>query len=164
MLTLKLSDAFVHDDKRVTQLPLPVAVSPAFEPTQLQKKVEHAQWIDLFPVPEVRDTLILAEGSFDDHELRSDLIGIDKSMKVRVSEYPKIQWEDPKSTGEMKGMLVWSDPFRIDSWEVTEAFAIKWGWMIRKGCEVLLRATNSWRKVRGEEPLQWARYGIECKE
>lgn len=53
---------------------------------------------------------------------------------------------------ERSGLIVWSDAWRPESWEVTEEFARKWGWMLR-GCGDLLRSTNIWRRQRGEDDL-----------
>ena len=53
---------------------------------------------------------------------------------------------------EMRGMLIWGEPWRIDGWEVTEGFLRKWGWLL-KGCDEMIEASNRWRGLRGEEPL-----------
>jgi hypothetical protein len=53
---------------------------------------------------------------------------------------------------EKRGVLVWSDPWRADGWEVTEGFLKKWGRLL-KGCRELIESTNRWRELRGEEPL-----------
>lgn len=50
------------------------------------------------------------------------------------------------------GLLVWGDSWSIESWEMTEGFVAKWGWLVH-GCEELVRATNRWRSERGEEEL-----------
>lgn len=51
-----------------------------------------------------------------------------------------------------RGVLVWGDPWEVGSWEVSEGFWRKWGWLL-KGCEEMIEATNRWRIGRGEEVL-----------
>lgn len=53
---------------------------------------------------------------------------------------------------ETRGLLVWGDPWRLSSWEISAGFAAKWAFLLR-GCEDMVRATNVWRESRGEEPL-----------
>lgn len=54
--------------------------------------------------------------------------------------------------GDGTGLRVWNDPWCADSWEVEERFAWKYKDML---CEELLRSTNKWREMRGEEPLSF---------
>jgi hypothetical protein len=53
---------------------------------------------------------------------------------------------------EAQGLLLWGDPWRQDSWELTEGFIKKWGFLL-KGCVELVEATNRWRESRGEDRL-----------
>lgn len=52
-----------HSLLRVTPLPMPPAIPPFFQPTLLQQQIKHELWIDVFPLPALRDTLILVEGT-----------------------------------------------------------------------------------------------------
>ena len=60
--------------------------------------------------------------------------------------------QTPPSEIERRGVIVWSPPWDVRGWEVTEGFWNKWGFLM-KGCDDVLEATNYWRGQRGEEPL-----------
>ncbi|KAH6661836.1 hypothetical protein B0J14DRAFT_611616 [Halenospora varia] len=102
--------------------------------TTLQRTVVHHPWIDLFPIPTLRDNLLRRGESFDDEPLCHDLV------------------EVCHSPSERSGLIIWGDPWNPQSWEVTEDFAQKWAWMLR-GCGGLLQSTNFWREKRGEDEL-----------
>jgi len=168
MSTLRLLDMFscevqLDETVRISALPLPGAIPPTLEPTALQKTVPHAPFVDLFPLPALRDALIKAAGQFDDCDLCIDLLG-----SIAAKHVPKTAEKAADSQGgawehdNRKGLVVWGEPWRVASWEVEEGFVRKWGWMLRENCEELLRSTNTWRQVRGEEPLQWADWGIHA--
>ncbi|CDM28236.1 hypothetical protein DTO013E5_3856 [Penicillium roqueforti] len=103
----------------------------SLQPTRIQKSIHHHPWLDLFPLPKMRDNLIEAGDEWDDEQLCHDIMGF---------------WGD--STMDA-GLLVWGDPWNVQNWEVTEGFLKKWQWVIR-GCPELMNATNSWRARRGE--------------
>jgi hypothetical protein len=117
--------------------PIPTQLPAGLAPTALQQITPHEPWIDLIPCPKMRDNAITCK--FDDDELRSDLIG---------GLYGA--WDS--SIIEKNGMLVWSDPWDVRGWELTEGFVKKWGFLIR-GCREMIQATNAWRLARSEEPL-----------
>ncbi|RSL68065.1 hypothetical protein CEP54_002926 [Fusarium duplospermum] len=115
------------DHHRSTRLP------EGLRPTDLQCTALHHPWLDLLPVPEMRDNLFRRGlDCFDEEQLCHALRG-------RIPDL------DP-------GILVWREPWDPNGWEVTETFARTWGWTIA-GCWDLLRSTNEWRAQRGEEPL-----------
>jgi hypothetical protein len=101
-------------------------------PTKLQRTIEHHPWIDLLPLPAMRDNILRLGDEYDDWPLCYDII------------------EDMEH--DRSGLIVWSDPCNIQSWEVTEHFARKWAWVLA-GCEELLKSTNEWRSKRGEPRL-----------
>jgi hypothetical protein len=103
----------------------------SLQPTALQSSTPHHPWLDLFPIPQMRDNLIALESFVDEYGLCEDLC----------------------STGEgTTGMLVWKDPWDPASWEVTSSFVSVWGLAI-KDCWDLFLSTNHWRVKRGEKPL-----------
>ncbi|KAK3378092.1 hypothetical protein B0H63DRAFT_478867 [Podospora didyma] len=105
------------------------------EKTPLQIAVPHNQWIDAVPSPNLRDNLIRLSGTFDEDDLCTDMLGgIFEGF----------------SDTEMRGWLVWGDPWLPDSWEISEGFMQKWGYMLH-GCHELITATNRWREKRGED-------------
>ncbi|KAB8202635.1 hypothetical protein BDV34DRAFT_236811 [Aspergillus parasiticus] len=106
----------------------------SLQPTIVQRTVPHHPWLDLLPIAEMRDNLILAEDSYDETRLCLDMKG-----------------DGTVNTGQT-GIIVWSDPWDPSGWEVTESFARSWAWVLR-GCSDLRRSTNSWRARRNERPL-----------
>ncbi|OJJ02995.1 hypothetical protein ASPVEDRAFT_170221 [Aspergillus versicolor CBS 583.65] len=113
-------------------------IPASLRPTQIQQTVPHHPWLDFFPFPRMRDILIAAECLFDDDDLCHDLMAF---------------W-DTRNTGAT--LVVWGEPWDPRSWEVTEGFAEKWGWLLRGSTELLV-STNYWRRKRGERPLVWGR-------
>ncbi|KAH7413093.1 hypothetical protein BKA64DRAFT_660262 [Cadophora sp. MPI-SDFR-AT-0126] len=107
---------------------------PNLRPTALQISTPHHPWIDLFPFPAMRDNMLALGEDYEDDDLCYDLV------------------ETCHAPSENSGLIVWSDASRPESWEVTEEFARKWGWILR-GCEELMRSTNTWRRHRGEDDL-----------
>jgi hypothetical protein len=106
----------------------------SLRPTTLQRTISHHPWIDLFPIPTMRDNLLLAGDSYDETALCNDL--------VEFCDVPN----------EKTGLIVWGDPWDPSGWEVSEAFLAKWGSVI-KGCDELVESTNYWRVKRGEKVL-----------
>ena len=82
---------------------------------------------------------MMAIGTFDEDELWSDTIG-------------GLFEGFPQSESEQRGVIVWSPPWHVSGWELSEGFLRKWGWSF-KGFEDMLEATNKWRAMRGEDPL-----------
>ncbi|KAJ5387320.1 hypothetical protein N7509_009861 [Penicillium cosmopolitanum] len=107
---------------------------PSLRPTSLQQDVCHHPWIDLFPIPQMRDNLLQKYGDFDEYALCNDLVDF-----YDVSN-------------DETGLIVWSNPWLPSGWEVSETFLRKWSWVV-KGCDDLAKSTNYWRGIRGEEPL-----------
>jgi hypothetical protein len=60
--------------------------------------------------------------------------------------------EYPDCPAQQQGFLVWGDPWRTQSWEMSKGFVEKWSWLL-KGCSTLLESTNKYREQRGEERL-----------
>lgn len=167
---------------RITPLPTPGRFPPSLEPTVLQQEVEHAEWMDVFPLAGLRDALIRAAGTFDESDLLSDFLGGILTKKIPASPNPRskalrcsevsIGSSDDHLTKrqagagpkENMGFIVWGDPFRVEAWEVSEGFLTKWSWLLKTGCDPLLISTNSHRNARGEDPIKWERWGIQCAE
>lgn len=110
----------------------------ALRPTALQLQIPHHPWIDLWPLSQMRDNLLLANlspsTSFNEDQLCNDL--------VEFTDFPN----------EQTGLIVWSDPWDPRGWEISGRFARKWGWTL-KGCEEFIEVTNWWRARRGEREL-----------
>ncbi|KAH8645394.1 hypothetical protein BX600DRAFT_504157 [Xylariales sp. PMI_506] len=117
--------------------PVPLPSCPAILlPTQIQLAVTHHPWIDLFPLPRMRDNILsaLAAGLFDEDELCADVMSTNHE-------------EDNKPC-----LIVWGNSWDPLGWEATAPFLRKWGWLT-SGCPEILTATNAWRVRRGEEPF-----------
>ncbi|TVY44369.1 hypothetical protein LSUB1_G000697 [Lachnellula subtilissima] len=121
----------------IATLPAPDNIPVSLQPTPLQQAVSHEAWIDCLPIGAMRDNLIINFGKYDHDELCCDLIG------GLYEGFDDIQ---------LRGILVWSDPWLSDGWEVTEGFAKKWSFLL-KGCSELIESTNRYRASRYEERL-----------
>ncbi|KAL3706890.1 hypothetical protein TMatcc_007903 [Talaromyces marneffei ATCC 18224] len=108
-------------------------------PTPLQRSIPHEAWIDLFPLPALRDNFIRLRGTFDECDLCDDILGTMYDEEVSRHD-------------ERDGMIVWGEPWDVYSWELMEGFVRKWAYML-VDCGELIESTNRWREKRGEEPL-----------
>ncbi len=115
----------------------PASPPPGLRATPLQKSTAHPLWIDAMPDPAMRDNLIRYIGAFDPDDLCTDLVG------GLFDGYDDV---------EKRGLIIWSDPWRIESLEISEGFARKWSFLLR-GCRRMMEATNHWREMRGEDRL-----------
>ncbi|KAE9370668.1 hypothetical protein N431DRAFT_379282 [Stipitochalara longipes BDJ] len=106
---------------------------PSLRPTLVQLRVPHHPWLDLFPIPQMRDNMILAGSSLNEEELCVHLVGF-----------------TAKKAGP--GVAIWGEAWDPACWEVTESFFQHWRWLL-EGCDDLLRSSNMWRAKRGEKPL-----------
>ncbi|GAM40307.1 hypothetical protein TCE0_038f12562 [Talaromyces pinophilus] len=122
----------------ITTLP-DKTVPPTLIPTPLQRSIPHEAWIDLFPLPALRDNLIRLRGMIDECDLCDDILGTMYDEEVSRHD-------------ERDGMIVWGEPWDVYSWELMEGFVKKWACML-VGCDELIDSTNRWRVKRGEEPL-----------
>ena len=104
------------------------------QPTMTQRSIEHHPWLDLIPISQMRDNLIRAGESYDETQLCLDMKGSGSARDGGA------------------GIIVWRDPWDPSGWEVTEAFARSWGWVIGN-CRDLFQSTNHWRAKRNEKPL-----------
>ncbi|VUC25739.1 unnamed protein product [Clonostachys rosea] len=143
----------------------------SLKPTKIQLEIPHDFWVDLIPDPQLRDNVLLAlaQGTLDTVEFQGDLVGYicKETQKIRPSPFgsvtkPEIPFSMAAnwsvgpgcSLSEQRelGILVWSDPWRMEGYEVTPAFFRKWKFLF-KGCQHIVESTNRWRERRGEEPL-----------
>lgn len=109
-------------------------VPSALQPTELQMRIRHRPWIDLFPLPELRDVILGLSWTDLEAEISTDLLDVEEA----VSQKPNL--------------VVWGDAADPWAWEATVPFLRKWGWLV-KGCEKLMESTNHWRERRGERRI-----------
>jgi hypothetical protein len=130
-----LSSFAKSTDGKASPVSLP-SLPLALRPTHIQCEIAHHPSLDLLPDPQMRDNLIQASGTYDEDQFCADLYGMFNCSRGR------------------SGLIIWGEPWDPSGWEVTESFSKHWGWALR-GCDELLRATNHWRKKRGENSLQF---------
>lgn len=108
-------------------------------PTALQLKTPHHPWVDLFPLPQMRDNFLVATTETLSEE---DEIRLWNDMIEHMAD----------SVSHSTGLIVWGEPWDIQNWEATEGFLRNWGWLLH-GCPQILESTNYWRAQRGDRPL-----------
>jgi hypothetical protein len=94
-------------------------------------------WILSFPCQRLRDNLLWEQGKYDEDELCEDVCG---------------GLYEGYDDCEARGLLVWSSPWEVGSWEISVGFGERWGWLL-EGCDEMWRATDRWRERRGEDSL-----------
>jgi hypothetical protein len=136
----------------------------SLELTHRQMSLVHPTWINLLPFPRMRDNLIRWEAYFNHKEFIRDLIGdlLDPVMissqtpasfaKSALPVGPRIVI-DGDGHEERNGFVLWGDPFKEESWEVTPGFLRKWSWTV-EGCDNLIQSTNRWRMLRGDKTIR----------
>lgn len=135
-------------------------------PTALQTQKSHATWIDFIPFPRIRDNLIAQEDQFDHREFMADVIGdvMDKLLFSNRKSTVDPQGSshlvlgdglDNGMTANRNGLVLWGEPHNPKSWEATPGFLRKWGWTV-DGCDELIKSSNHWRMLRGEEMMQFS--------
>lgn len=106
-------------------------------PTRAQLRTQHHPWLDLFPLPRMRDNLLIA-------------------ASVITAEDEQRLFDDVMESGgggnEWAGLVVWGEPWDPRSWEISIPFLKHWGWIVR-GCPEIIASTNYWRSQRGEKPI-----------
>ncbi|KAF5013628.1 hypothetical protein FDECE_389 [Fusarium decemcellulare] len=105
--------------------PPDASVPSPLKPTNLQKTVPHPSFVDVIPFPGVRNRILRSLAVIDLEKFTTDL-----------------------TEGAFK---VWgSTPWDGTSWEVSQAFARRWWFLVD---EQLLSATNFWRRQRLEPAI-----------
>ncbi|KAJ4147207.1 hypothetical protein LMH87_001747 [Akanthomyces muscarius] len=109
---------------------------PSLRPTALQRQIVHHPWVDLCPMPSLRDALLLGAAVYDEDELCHDLfIGAGNGSEHQA------------------GLVVWGESWDPTAYELSEAILEKWQWLLA-GCTDVLESTNSWRAKRCARPLR----------
>lgn len=139
---LRLSESPCRFGGSVPTFPNPYQgnnIPPSLKRTPLQQSTIYPDWIDLLPSPRMRDNAIRTQHRYTSSELCADLLG---GLMGRQNDVDS-------------GLIVWSNPWEPNGWELTEGFIRKWGFLIQ-GCTDLFESTNRWRDIRGEERLIFA--------
>ncbi|KAJ6084366.1 hypothetical protein N7486_011166 [Penicillium sp. IBT 16267x] len=102
----------------VTPSLFPSEIPPSLRPTSLQLSVSHEPSIDFFPLPRLRDNLILLGNSlFTMSTFCRDMLGT-------------LFQNHGIDNCDRKGLIVWGDPWNVNSWECTPGFLMEWGWLL----------------------------------
>jgi hypothetical protein len=102
-------------------------------PTALQTSMVHHPWLDILPMPGMRDNILrlVATDSIDEYELCADMMNM----------------EDSKDDNQAP-IMVWAESCYARGWEFSPAFLRKWA-CLWQNCPEVLDATNFWRERRG---------------
>ena len=113
-------------------------IPAALVPVEPQYQMAHDPVIDTIPHPRLRYNIMraIATRQLDANEF---------SKSIRSSG----ALQDVNGSRQRGGVVVWSSPEQVASWELSEAFVRKWTFLL-SGCEDLIAATNAWRGKRGE--------------
>ncbi|KAF4949363.1 hypothetical protein FSARC_13494 [Fusarium sarcochroum] len=76
----------------------------SLRPTSLQSEIEHHPWVDLLPIPRLRENMIkgYSSGVFDEDELCVDLLGLTSSKDLDEAY-----------------LIVWGESHEANNWEDT---------------------------------------------
>lgn len=115
-----------------------IGIPSTLQPIQAQTRIPHDPIIDAIPHPRLRYNILRAIAS-------QQIDGAALSRDLRASG----ALENAHGTWQRCGLVVWGPAPQLSSWELSEAFLRRWGFLLQ-GCEDLLAATNVWRGQRGE--------------
>lgn len=128
---------FVGPGYEVEQVIARIRVSmPSLAPLEIQRSVPHHPYIDLMPFPEFRQAIL--------EQLRDNPYSINQVELCQDLEDGGLR---------LRGQY----PYQPTGYELTEAFAAKWGYLFLG--EQVIAATNFWRGLRNERPLRVENFG-----
>lgn len=113
-------------------------VTSTLTPVDLQHQVPHDPIIDIIPHARLRFNILRAIAA---NQL--DAAAFSKSIRSSGA------LEESSGCWQRGGVVIWSAPEQVASWELSEPFVRRWSFLLQ-GCEDLIAATNGWRGRRGE--------------
>ncbi|KAL4760574.1 bZIP transcription factor [Aspergillus foveolatus] len=115
-------------------------------PSEEQITISHHPIIDIYPFPTLRNNLVARQGEYDDDEFFHDsLAGLICWGSAGVGQRDRNASAGKASTGA---------PWDLRSWEAQEWFLKKY-WSLMGGEDgELVRQTEWWRSIRGEDALE----------
>jgi hypothetical protein len=120
---------------RISERQIPATLTPI----DAQYQFPHDPIIDTIPHARLRYNILRAIAS-------AQIDGSDFSKSIRASGALELL----HGSWQRGGVVVWSFPEQVGSWELSEPFVRRWSCLL-EGCEDLIAATNSWRSRRGEK-------------
>jgi hypothetical protein len=128
--TLGVSDLWQREtamspfsNERSYQQRMPPLCPLSLRPTELQRRVPHRAWIDIFPIPQMRRNILQEYNRVDTDELCADLLDISPGLEDKPN------------------LIVWGDVANPGSWEASTRFWRKCGWVLL-GCSGILDTTK----------------------
>lgn len=118
------------------------ATPPAsLTPVELQYQIPHDPILDIIPHARLRFNILkaVATGQVDQSAF-CKCIRQSGALSLLNGDWRR------------GGLVVWSFPEQLASWELSETFIRRWAFLLQ-GCEDLIAATNAWRSRRGETLL-----------
>ncbi|KAK3615912.1 hypothetical protein LTR56_026309 [Elasticomyces elasticus] len=126
--------ALIYTPRPSSRTSLPAALTPV----ELQYRVAHDSIIDIIPCARLRHNVLYAIAN-------GQINATAFTRCIRGSG----AMEQSNGSWQRSGMVVWSSPEHVGSWELSESFVRRWAPLLQ-GCEDLIAATNAWRSKRGE--------------
>ncbi len=114
--------------------PVPASLTPV----ELQHQVSHDPIIDTIPHARLRFNILRGISTG-----RIDSVAFSRSIRASGA------LEELSGSWQRGGVVVWSSPEQVSSWELSEPFLRRWSFLLQ-GCEDLIAATNAWRGRRNE--------------
>ncbi|KAK6499932.1 hypothetical protein TWF481_010288 [Arthrobotrys musiformis] len=114
-------------------------IPESLRPTSLQREIVHSPWLDLFPIPAIRDRILrgLQQSLITQTDICHHVFAIDSSGDA------------------LAPLVVWGEPWDPRSWEFSPELLEAWGSLLY-GCPAALEWTNLWRKKRGKRELEFS--------
>ncbi|KXT00728.1 hypothetical protein AC578_8221 [Pseudocercospora eumusae] len=131
-------DTLQSANSTLTPRPTSSGIPATLQPLPPQHQVPHDPIIDIIPHPRLRFNVLRAIAA-----QQIDAAAFSRDLRASgAMENLQDQWQ-------RGGLVVWSSPEQLASWELSAAFVLKWSFLLQ-GCEDFLQATNAWRSRRGE--------------
>ncbi|KAH8658294.1 hypothetical protein BX600DRAFT_64604 [Xylariales sp. PMI_506] len=133
---------------------------PSLRPTPLQRRVPHHPWLDLIPLPGIRDNILrgMAAGWIEEDLLCLDLIDVrdqPEHGKISAGECSPEAAKGGSGDGvTLSPLVVWGEAWDPSVWELSPVFFQNWSSLV-DGCAEVLEVTNWWREKRGQMKIDF---------
>ncbi|RMY84869.1 hypothetical protein D0864_07451 [Hortaea werneckii] len=135
---LGISLAALQSGIASTSPQIPRAALAALKPIELQHQIVHDPIIDTIPHARLRFNILRAI-----YNQQIDAAQLSRCIRGSGA------LENVNGNWQRGGLVVWSTPEQVGSWEISESFLRRWAFLLQ-GCEDLIAVTNTWRSKRGE--------------
>lgn len=134
------SSPFLYHGPELSGSRSPCQFPRHLSPTALQKTIKHHPWLDLLPIPKLRDNILrgIELGILNEDQLCQELVC--DLLDTEATEHP--------------ALTIWGDSWDIAGWEFSPAFFRKWNPLIQDIPEVW-QATNYWRSKRNARSVEF---------